>query len=120
MKTSFEAALARTSQQGKLAKALRYALNLWPALTLYTTDGRCDISNNAAERAIRPLALGRKNWLFAGSDKGGKSAAAIFTLTQTAKLNGVNVEAYIRYVLNVIADHPIKRIDDLLPWNVKL
>ena len=120
MKTAFEAALTRTSQQGKLAKALRYAINLWPALTLYTTDGRCDISNNAAERAIRPLALGRKNWLFAGSDKGGISAAAIFTLTQTAKLNGVNVEAYLRHVLNVIADHPIKHIDQLLPWNVKL
>jgi len=120
MKVSFESALARVSQQSKFAKALRYALTLWPALTRYTTDGRCDICNNAAERAIRPLALGRKNWLFAGSDNGGDNAAVIFTLTQTAKLNGLDVEAYLRHVISIIPDHPIKRIDELLPWNVKL
>ena len=120
MKVAFESALAGVSQQSKFAKALRYSLTLWPALTRYTTDGRCDICNNAAERAIRPLALGRKNWLFAGSDTGGNSAAVIFTLTQTAKLNGLDVEAYLRHVINVIPDHPIKRIEELLPWNVKL
>lgn len=120
MKIAFESALAGVSQQSKFAKALRYSLTLWPALTRYTTDGRCDICNNAAERAIRPLTLGRKNWLFAGSDKGGNNAAVIFTLTQTAKLNGLNVEAYLRHIFNVIPDHPIKRIDELLPWNVKL
>lgn len=120
IKTAFEYALARVSRQSPLARALRYSLTLWSALTRYTTDGRCDISNNAAERAIRPLALGRKNWLFAGSDKGGNNAAVIFTLAQTAKLNGINVEAYLRHVINVIADHPIKRINELLPWNVKL
>ena len=120
MKIAFEAALAGVSQQSKLAKALRYSLTLWPALTRYTTDGRCDICNNAAERAIRPLALGRKNWLFAGSDKGGNNAAVIFTLTQTAKLNGLDVEAYLRHIINVIPDHPIKRVAELLPWNVKL
>jgi transposase len=120
MKIAFEAALVGVSQQSQLAKALRYALTLWPALTRYTTDGRCDICNNAAERAIRPLALGRKNWLFAGSDKGGNNAAVIFTLTQTAKLNGLNVEAYLRHVITIIPDHPIKRIAELLPWNVKL
>lgn len=120
MKIAFESALAGVSQQSKFAKALRYSLTLWPALSRYTTDGRCDICNNAAERAIRPLTLGRKNWLFAGSDKGGNNAAVIFTLTQTAKLNGLNVEAYLRHIINVIPDHPIKRIDELLPWNVKL
>jgi transposase len=120
MKIAFEVALAGVSQQGKFAKALRYALTLWPALTRYTTDGRCDICNNAAERAIRPLTLGRKNWLFAGSDNGGNNAAVIFTLTQTAKLNSLDVEAYLRHVINVIPDHPIMRIDELLPWNVKL
>lgn len=120
MKIAFGAALSGVSQQSKFAKALRYSLTLWPALTRYTTDGRCDICNNAAERAIRPLTLGRKNWLFAGSDKGGNNAAVIFTLTQTAKLNGLNVEAYLRHVINVIPDLPIKRVDELLPWNVKL
>jgi transposase len=120
MKITFVAALSGVSQQSKLAKALRYSLTLWPALTRYTTDGRCDICNNAAERAIRPLILGRKNWLFAGSDKGGNNAAVIFTLTQTAKLNGLNVEAYLRHVINVIPDIPIRRVDELLPWNVKL
>jgi len=120
MKIAFESALSGVSRPSNLAKALRYSLVRWPALTRYTTDGRCDICNNAAERAIRPLTLGRKNWLFCGSDKGGKNAAVIFTLTQTAKLNGLNVEAYLRHVISVIPDHPIKRIEELLPWNVKL
>jgi hypothetical protein len=74
--------------------------------------------NNAAERQIRPLALGRKNYLFAGSDAGGDRAAALYTLIQTAKLNGLDPEAWLRDVLTRIADHPINRIGDLLPWNI--
>jgi hypothetical protein len=76
-----------------------------------------EIDNNAAERQIRPLALGRKNYLFAGSDVGGERAAALYTLIQTAKLNGLDPEAYLRDVLTRIADHPINRIGDLLPWS---
>ncbi len=80
--------------------------------------GRLEISNNAAERAIRPLALGRKNWMFAGSDTGGERAAAVYTLIETAKLNGLDPEAYLRDVLGRVADHPINRIAELLPWNI--
>ena len=86
----------------------------------YTTDGRLDICNNAAERAIRPLAIGRKNWLFAGSDAGGERAATIYTLVETAKLNDLNPEAYLRNVIARIADHKINRIGELLPWNITL
>jgi len=75
------------------------------------------MTNNAAERAIRPLALGRKNWLFAGSDTGGDRAAMMYTVIQTAKLNGLDPEAYLRDILARIADHPITKIDELLPWN---
>ena len=78
------------------------------------------LCNNAAERAIRPLALGRKNWLFAGADSGGERAATIYTILQTATLNGLDPEAYLRHLIARIADHPAKRIDELLPWNVKL
>lgn len=120
MKTEFEAVLCQISGKSSLAQALRYALSRWDALTRYTTDGRLDICNNAAERAIRPLALGRKNWLFAGSDSGGERAATMYTLIETAKLNGLDPEAYLRAVIDRIADHPIKRIDGLLPWNIGL
>ncbi len=81
-------------------------------------DGRIEIDNNAAERALRTVALGRKNYLFAGSDAGGERAAAIYSLIGTAKLNGIDPEAYLRDVLTRIADHPINRIDELLPWNL--
>jgi transposase len=81
-------------------------------------DGRACLDNNAAERAIRPLVLGRKNWLFAGSDAGGARAAAIYTLTETAKLNRLDPEDYLRQVLERIADHPVKRVHELLPWNL--
>jgi hypothetical protein len=110
-------ALARTSTKGKLAVAIRYSTTRWAALTRYTTDGRLEMSNNAAERAIRPLALGRRNWTFAGSDAGGRRAAAMYTIIESAKMNGLDVEAYLVDVIARIADHPIKRIDDLLPWN---
>ena len=90
----------------------------WEALLRYVDDGRIEIDNNAAERALRAVALGRKNYLFAGSDAGGERAAAIYSLIGTAKLNGLDPEAYLRDVLSRIADHPINRIEELLPWNV--
>jgi len=106
------------SKKSELAKAIRYALSNWVALTRYRDDGRLEADNNAAERALRAVALGRKNWLFAGSDDGGERAAAIYTLIGTAKLNGLDPEGYLRHVLERIADHPINKIDKLLPWNV--
>lgn len=112
--------LDKISRKSTLAGAIRYPLARWQALTRYTTDGRLDICNNAAERAIRPLALGRKNWLFAGSDTGGERAATIYTITETAKLNGLDPEAYLRDIIHRIADHPAKKINELLPWNIKV
>ena len=82
-------------------------------------DGTIAIDNNPVERAIRPVALGRKNWLFAGSDAGGERAAAIYSLIQTAKLNGLDPEAYLRHVIGCIADHPVNRVAELLPWNIE-
>lgn len=120
LKSRMEEILSKISGKSAFAGAIRYALSRWPSLTRYTTDGRLDISNNAAERAIRPLALGRKNWLFAGSDSGGERAAVIYTLIETAKLNGLDPEAYLRSVIDCIADHPVKRISQLLPWNITL
>ena len=113
-----EAIHATLSKKSGLAQAIRYALARWPALTRYRDDGRLEIDNNAAERALRPVALGRKNYLFAGSDEGGERAAAIYTLIGTAKLNGLDPQAYLSHVLERIAEHPVNRIDELLPWNV--
>jgi len=96
-----------------------HSLLRWDALTRYTTDGRLDICNNAAERSIHPLAIGRKNWMFAGSDSG-ERAATMYTIIETAKLNGLDSEGYLRDIIARIADHPAKRIKELLPWNVKL
>ncbi|MFN9970565.1 MAG: transposase domain-containing protein, partial [Phycisphaerae bacterium] len=87
-------------------------------LARYAEDGRIEIDNNAAERSIRDAALGRKNWLFAGSDAGGERAAAIYSLLGSAKLNGLDPERYLRAVLERIAEHPINRVDELLPWNL--
>src|SRR5258708_35801420 len=84
----------------------------------YCGDGHLEIDNNAAERALRAVALGRKNYLFAGSDRGGESAAAIYSLIGTAKLNGIDPESYLRNILSRIAEHPINRIDELLPWHL--
>jgi len=114
----FTATLARVPGRGDLAAAIRYALNRWTALNRYQGDGCLAIDNNAAERAIRPLTLGRKNWLFCGSDPGGTRAAAVMSLLETAKLNGFDPEAYLRHVLTHIADHPVSRITELLPWAV--
>jgi transposase len=114
----FDATLSRISGKSELAGAIRYARSRWSALTRYLDDGRLEISNNAAERAIRPLALGRKNYLFAGSDAGGERAAAAYTLIETAKLNSLDPEAYLRDILGRIADHHINRIGELLPWNI--
>ncbi|PYX84864.1 MAG: IS66 family transposase [Acidobacteria bacterium] len=110
--------VAKLSKKSELALAIRYALSRWSALTRYRDDGRLEIDNNAAERALRAVALGRKNWLFAGSDEGGERAAAIYSLLGTAKLNDLDPEAYLRYVLERIAEHPINRIEELLPWSV--
>ena len=113
-----EANLARLSKKSDTAVAIRYALGRWTALTRYCGDGALEIDNNAAERAIRAVALGRKNYLFAGSDAGGERAAAIYSLIGSAKLNGLDPQAYLRDVLERIADHPINRIAELLPWNI--
>jgi transposase len=110
--------LGKLSRKSDTAAAVRYALGRWDALTRYCDDGRIEIDNNTAERALRAVALGRKNYLFAGSDAGGERAAAIYSLIGTAKLNGIDPEAYLRQVLTLIADHPINRIEELLPWKL--
>jgi transposase len=115
--TWLSATKPKLSAKSDLAAAIRYTLTRWTRLVRYLHDGRLEIDNNAAERAIRPLALGRKNYLFAGSDKGGERAAAIYSLVETAKLNCRDPEAYLRDVIGRIADHPMKQIAELLPWN---
>jgi transposase len=119
LETFLHKALNQISGKSTLAKAIRYSLSRWTALTRYTTDGRLEMTNNAVERAIRPLALTRKNYLFAGSDSGGMRAAAMYTLIESAKMNRLDPEAYLRDVLARIADHPINRIGEHLPWNWK-
>ena len=113
-----EKALRSLSSKSETAAAIRYALSRWRALTRYTDDGLLEIDNSAAERALRAVALGRKNFLFAGSDYGGERAASMYTLIGSAKLNGLDPELYLRTVLAQIADHPISHIQDLLPWNL--
>ncbi len=116
-RTWCEGQLARLSSKGELAKAMRYALNRWTSFTLFLEDGRVAIDNNAAERAIRPIAIGRKNDLFAGSDAGGEIVADAMTLIETAKLAGLNPQDYLADVLARINDHLVTRLDELLPWN---
>jgi transposase len=98
--------------------AINYALGRWTALVRYCDNGLLEIDNNTAERALRAVALGRKNYLFAGSDSGGDRAAVIYSLIGTAKLNGLDPEAYLSNVLTRIADHPVNHITELLPWNL--
>jgi transposase len=118
LKQWLEETLGKLSRKSDTALAVRYALSRWDALLCYADDGCIEIDNNPAERALRTVALGRKNYLFAGSDAGGERAAAIYSLIGTAKLNGLDPEAYLRNVLSRIADHPINHIEELLPWNV--
>jgi transposase len=108
---------AKLSRGNDLAKAMDYLLKRWPAFTRFLEDGRVCLSNNAAERAMRGVALGRRSWLFAGSDRGGQRAAAIYSLIATAKMNDVDPQAWLADVLSRIAEHPAHRIDELLPWN---
>jgi hypothetical protein len=114
------AALAKLSPKSETAAAIRYALSNWEALTRYCDDGRREIDNSAAERALRAVSIGRKNYLFAGSDRGGDRAATFYSLIGSAKLNGIDPEAYLREVLTCVADQPINRIQELLPWNIGL
>ena len=114
-----ETTLRRISGKSDLAKAIRYTLAQWGALTTVLRDGRACLHNNAAERRMRPLALGRKNYLFAGSLEGGRRAAIIYTLVGTAEMNGWDPQAYLRLLLERIADHPINRIGELAPWNLQ-
>ena len=109
---------ARVPGRGDLAGAIRYSLSRWEALTLVLRDGRGCLDNSAAERAMRPIALGRRNWTFAGSDAGGHRAAAIYSLIETAKLHGIDPEAYLRRVIGCIADYPVNRVQELLTWNL--
>ncbi len=108
---------SRLSRDTDLAKAFDYMLNRWEAFTRFLDDGRICLSNNCAERSLRGVALGRKAWLFAGPDRGGQRAAAMYSLIVTAKMNRIDPQAWLADVLARIADHPASRIDELLPWN---
>ena len=118
LKDWFKESLTKLSRKSEAAVAIHYALGRWPALMRYCEDGSLEIDNNSAERALRAVALGRKNYLFAGSDAGGERAAVIYSLLGSAKLNGIDPETYMTAVLRRIADHPINRIGELLPWNL--
>ena len=108
---------AKLSGKSETARAIDYSLKRWPALTRFLDDGRLCLSNNAAERALRGIAVGRHNWTFAGSDEGARRAAVVYTLIETAKLNGIDPRAWLADVLAKLHDHLARRIDELLPWN---
>ena len=112
-----ESQLTRIPGKGDLARAFRYGLARRASFSLFLTDGRVAIDNNPAERALRPIGIGRKNWLFAGADTGGETLARAMTIIETAKLNGLDPQAYLADVLDRIHDHKINRLDELLPWN---
>jgi transposase len=112
--------LSKLPKHSLTAKAIQYALNNEMALRRYITDGKAEMDNNAAERAMRKIAIGRKNWLFAGSDAGGETAANFYTIIETARLNGINPRSYLRKLLTVIQDHNSQKMHELLPWNLKL
>ena len=105
------------SSKSDTAKAINYSLQRWPALIRFLDDGRLCMSNNAAERTLRCVAVGRHNWTFAGSDEGGRRAAAMYTLIETAKLNDIDPQTWLADVLARLHDHAAKRINELLPWN---
>jgi transposase len=111
------AQLAKLSRHHDLAKAINYMLRRWDAFAQFLTDGRVCLTNNAAERVLRCVPLGRKAWLFCGSDRGGQRAAIVYSLIQTCRLNDVDPQAWLADVLSRVAEYPIKRLDDLLPWN---
>jgi transposase len=110
--------VSQLDNKSALAIAFNYSLNRWEALCRYTKDGRLEIDNTIAERSIRGMGIGRRNYLFFGSDSGGERAAIIYSLVESCKLNHIDPQRYMQYVLERIADHPINRIDELLPWNV--
>ena len=112
-----EVQLTRIPGKSDLAKAFRYGLSRWPSFTLFLDDGRVAIDNNAAERGMRPIGVGRRNWLFAGSDTGGETLARAMTVIETAKMNGLDPQAYLTDILNRIHDHKMNRLDELMPWN---
>lgn len=116
LETWFRAERAKLSRHADVAGAMDYMLKRWGAFTRFLSDGRICVSNNAAERALRGIALGRRSWLFAGSDRGGRRAATMYSLVVTAKLNDVDPQAWLADVLASIAEHPAHRIDELLPW----
>jgi hypothetical protein len=118
LETWLKATVSKMSRKSDVALAIQYALGRWAALVLFCDDGRVEMDNNAAERALRAVALGRKNYLFAGADSGGERAASIYSLIGSAKLNGIDPEAYLTAVLRRIADHSVNRIEELLPWNL--
>lgn len=115
-----KAQLPALSGKSALASAIRYCLTRMKRLRVCLGDGRLEIDNNHAERSMRCIALGRKNYLFAGSDAGGERAAAAYTLIETAKLNGLDPQAYLSTVLSRIAAHPINKIGEFFPWNIEL
>ena len=108
---------ARVSKNSETGKAIDYSLKRWAALARFLDDGRLCMSNNAAERELRAVAVGRRNWTFAGSDEGGRRAAAAYTLISTTKLNGIDPQAWLADILARVLDYPAKRIGDFLPWN---
>jgi transposase len=108
---------AKLSRGNDVAKAMDYVLKRWTAFTRFLDDGRICLSNNAAERGVRGIALGRKSWLFCGSDRGGERAAVMYSLIVTAKMNDIDPQAWLADVLARIAEHPVQKLDELLPWN---
>ena len=118
MREWLDTSLSKLPRKSETAAAIHYALGRWDALIRYLDDGRIELDNLIAERALRPVAVGRRNYLFAGSNNGGRRAAILYSLIGSAKMNGIDPEAYLRHVLSRIAEYPINRIEELLPWNV--